>query len=138
MCHDDWSELPGDGPQPVRDPADLHPLDRLIQRELVMRILQRLTPQERAIAHLRLQGLSDAEIGQQLGLKRISITQRMARAQQRTIDQLPSAAYLLEGRKHQTSRRQPAGPRQQHSLCAWPHDTPSPTDTNARPNRDDT
>jgi DNA-directed RNA polymerase specialized sigma24 family protein len=78
---------------------DLDPLDYVIHRETYRRIIEGLTPLELMIAWLRVTGHTDGEIAEYLHMDRAAICMRMARAQQRLASQLPSAAYLLEGRQ---------------------------------------
>ncbi len=80
-------------------PGDLEPLERLILRENCLEILRSLQPLERTIAALRLEGLSDAQIGQILRMDRSTITRHLTRAQERIMRQLPHAASLLAGRQ---------------------------------------
>lgn len=85
-----------------------HPLDELIARESCAEILSLLRPGELVIAALRLRGLDDAQIGEQLGVDRSAISQCMGRAQQRIAAQRPDLAGLLTGRRMSPSVRQPA------------------------------
>jgi hypothetical protein len=78
---------------------DLEPLERLILRENCLDILRNLEPIELTIAALRLEGLSDAQIGQLLGMARSTVTRQLARAQERILRDLPFTAGLLAGRQ---------------------------------------
>jgi hypothetical protein len=80
-------------------PDDLEPLERLILRENCLEILHSLQPLERTIAALRLEGLSDAQIGQILRMNRSTITRHLTRAQERIMSDLPHTAGLLAGRQ---------------------------------------
>jgi len=73
-------------------------LDRVVERETFAEILACLTPQELAVAALRLEGLSDAEIGILLGTSRQAVRQRLAKAQMRIIYTRPELAPALRGR----------------------------------------
>lgn len=73
-------------------------LDRVVERETFAEILVCLTPQELAVAALRLEGLSDAEIGTLLGMSRQAVRQRLAKAQLRIIYTRPELAPALRGR----------------------------------------
>ncbi len=89
-----------------------HPLEELIAREACAEILSLLQPDEFLIAVLRLHGLEDAQIGERLGIDRLSVSQRMIRAQQRIAAQRPDLGDLLAGRRMHPSLRQP-DPRSQ-------------------------
>ena len=80
-------------------PDELEPLERLILRENCLEILHSLEPLERNIAALRLEGLSDAQIGQILRLDRSTVTRYLTRAQERIMRQLPHTTGLLAGRQ---------------------------------------
>jgi DNA-binding CsgD family transcriptional regulator len=86
---------------------DLDPLDYAIHRENYRRIIEGLTPFELTIAWLRVTGHTDGEIAEHLHIDRTTVCHRMARAQQRLANQLPSAAYLLEGRQRDRRSRGP-------------------------------
>lgn len=125
-------------------PEELEPLDRIILRETTLDILHCLDSRELVIAALRLEGLNDGQIGKMLGVDRAAVSLRMARAQQRIIDQIPGAAHLLAGRQLERGVRPPANtPLERGWICnwtnpdAWPEDTPSPV-TSSRPTGDDT
>jgi len=110
-------------------PDDLEPLERLILRENCLDILHSLEPIERTIAALRLEELSDAQIGQLLGMARTTVTRHLTRAQERIMREQPDTAGLLAGR--QPDR----GPLplveailEQGWICDWddPDDWPEP------------
>lgn len=129
----------------MSDEEELDPLDCLILRETTVAILRCLAGPERIIAALRLEGLNDTQIGQLLGVDRAAVGLRMARAQQRIMDEIPGAAHLLAGRRLLRGVHPPIGvPLERGWICdwthgdAWPGDLPSPTSTNARPTGDDT
>ena len=108
-------------------PDELGPLERLILRETCLDILHSLEPGERTIAGLRLEGLSDAQIGLILGLARSTVTRCLTRAQERIMREMPHAAGLLAGRQPDHS---PASPveelLEQGWICDWsdPDDWP--------------
>lgn len=73
-------------------------LERVIERETFAEILACLTPEELAVAALRLEGLSDAEIGALLGTSRQAVRQRLTKAQARIAYTRPDLAPALRGR----------------------------------------
>lgn len=74
-------------------------LERVIEKETFAEILACLTPTELLMATLRLEGLSDAEIGGLLGISRQAVRQRLVRAQARIIHTKPTLAPSLRGRR---------------------------------------
>jgi DNA-directed RNA polymerase specialized sigma24 family protein len=94
------------------------PLAELLQRETFADIIRLLTPEELVIAALRLEGLTDAEIGALLGVGRTAVSQQMREAQARIAAELPQAASLLADRR---PRRRPeheaVPPLQRGWLC---------------------
>lgn len=70
---------------PNTDPTP-NPEQRLLMRERIERAMSGLTPQQRELAQMMAEGLTDAEIGARLGLtkhgarKRITTMRRTARA----------------------------------------------------------
>jgi excisionase family DNA binding protein len=75
------------------------PLQRLIERETFEEIIQQLTCDEMAVALLRLEGLSDPQIGAVLGLTRAAVSLRMQEAMRRIAAETPELAPVLEGRQ---------------------------------------
>jgi len=76
-----------------------HPLERLIEQELFAEIVTRLQPEELLVAVLRLEGLSDVQIGRLLGLTRAGVSFRLKQAQARIAAEDPDLAPLLRGRE---------------------------------------
>jgi hypothetical protein len=73
-------------------------LDRVIEKETFAEILACLTPEELAVAALRLEGLSNAGIGTLLGMSRQAVRKRLIKAQMRIIYTRPELAPALRGR----------------------------------------
>ena len=96
------------------------PLDRLLLRDTFAEILALMTPEEIAVAALRIEGLSDVQIAALLGLEHSTISRRMTRAQERIAAELPEAAHLL-GRRYlpRGSRRSGDVPLEQGLVCNW-------------------
>lgn len=84
------------------------PLQRLIERETLAEITERLTEKEMAVALLRLEGLSDPQIGAMLELTRAGVSLRIQEAIRRISAEVPELAPVLEGR--QICRRWQAEP----------------------------
>ncbi len=82
----------------------LHPLDRLVQQDMFQEIIALLEPEELVVAALRLEGLSDAQIGALLGITREAVGLRLRRACQRIIQLKPDLAPLLRGRRQSRLR----------------------------------
>ena len=80
-----------------------HPLDRLIEQETFAEIVAMLTPKELVVAALRLEGLSDTQIGTLLGSSPSAVRQRLAQAQMRIVRERPELAVVLEERQHSHS-----------------------------------
>ena len=99
-------------PNRFEDPwdPDPTPLEILIQRETFLDILHSLRPRERIIAALRLEGLSEAQIGRLLCVSRTTPNRVMVRAQERLLDQIPEAAGFLAGRRFEPGLRPAAKP----------------------------
>ncbi|MGQ9599768.1 MAG: helix-turn-helix domain-containing protein [Anaerolineae bacterium] len=96
-----------------------HPLDRLVQQDTFQEIIALLEPEELVVAALRLEGLSDAQIGALLDITREAVGLRLRRACQRIIQLKPDLAPLLRGRRQ--SRLRPlvdsAPPLERGWLC---------------------
>jgi excisionase family DNA binding protein len=75
-------------------------LDSLCSRDAVAEILGLLEPLDSLIAYLRARGLTDAQIGDELGMSRQSVWERMNIARQRILVALPELRVALEGRRH--------------------------------------
>ncbi len=73
-------------------------LDRVIEKETFAEILACLSPRELVAAALRLEGLSDTEIGALLGISRQAVRQRLLKARRRIIHTRPDLAPALRGR----------------------------------------
>lgn len=82
-----------------------HPLDRLVEQDTFEEIIALLEPEELVVAALRLEGLSDGQIGALLGITREAVGLRLRRACRRIIQLKPELAPLLRGRRQ--SRLQP-------------------------------
>jgi hypothetical protein len=76
-----------------------HPLDRLIEQDTFREILSLLTPQELIVAVLRLEGLSDGQIGALLGITASGVSRRIERARARIIAQRPELGPVLRDRR---------------------------------------
>ncbi len=81
-------------------------LDRLVERESFGEIVALLEPDELVVAALRLEGLSDSQIGRLLGVTRASVSYRIQAASRRIMEQQPDLAPLLRDRR-QPSQRAP-------------------------------
>ena len=75
------------------------PLDVLVFQETMAEALAALRPGEWVIALLRLEGLSDGQIAQLLGIHRNTVRRRMQKAQERIAREIPEIASFLSGRK---------------------------------------
>jgi hypothetical protein len=101
-------------------PDELEPLDLLILRENCLDILCCLEPDEMVIAGLRLEGLSDVQIGQILGIDRTTVSRYLSRAQERIMRELPYTAGLLAGRQPERGNLPPIpGLLEQGWICDW-------------------
>lgn len=76
-----------------------HPLDSLVQRDTCHEILSLLTREELIVAVLRLEGLSDSQIGALLGITTSGVSRRIERARVRIVAHLPELAPMLRGRR---------------------------------------
>jgi DNA-binding CsgD family transcriptional regulator len=76
-----------------------HALDRLIERESFAEIVTLLQPEELLVAVLRLEGLSDVQIGRLLGITRAGVSFRLKQARERISAEAPDLAPLLRGRE---------------------------------------
>ena len=78
--------------------ADDGRLDGLLRADSLNEILRRLTPEEALMALMRLNGKTDEEIAELLGVDRTTVTKWMLQARDRIARELPEAAPWLEGR----------------------------------------
>lgn len=76
-----------------------HPLDRLIEREAFAEIVASLGPGELLVAALRLEGLTDRQIGALLGVTRATVSYRLQQARRRIMAERPDLAPWLRGRQ---------------------------------------
>jgi excisionase family DNA binding protein len=98
-----------------------HPLDQLVQRDTFGELLALLEPEELVVAALRLEGLSDTQIGDLLGIGRAAVSRRMERARERIIRALPELAVVLRDRgqpRHKPARND-TPPLEHGWLCHW-------------------
>lgn len=97
-----------------------HPLDRLVARDSFAEIMALLEPEELIIATLRLEELTDAQIGEILGIPRGAVNQRMHQASQRIMQQRPDLGDLLAGRRPRgASATRAPRPLEQGYICRW-------------------
>jgi DNA-directed RNA polymerase specialized sigma24 family protein len=82
-------------------------LNRVIEKETFAEILECLTAEELLAAVLRMEGLSDTQIGALLGLSRQAARQRLNKAQTRIIRTRPDLAPALRGRRLANSETEP-------------------------------
>jgi DNA-directed RNA polymerase specialized sigma24 family protein len=100
--------------------AEMDPLERLIRQETFAEVVAAMTPEEKAIAALRLEGLSDRQIGKMLGVYRSEITLCMAAAQVRIAEQVPDARDWVLGRQVPRGPRPIRGRPLEHGwICRW-------------------
>ncbi len=94
-------------------------LDRVIEKETFAEILACLTAEELLAAALRMEGLSDPQIGALLGMSRQAVRQRLLKAQVRIVHTRPDLAPALRGRCISHTEAQPtATPPLEHGwLC---------------------
>jgi hypothetical protein len=99
---------------------EMDPLEELVRHETFAEILAVMTQEELVIAALRLEGLTDTQIGWLLGVDRSVISACMTAAQERISEQVPDAAHWVLG------RQLPRGPRasmdrplERGWLCRW-------------------
>lgn len=74
-------------------------LDRLVEREAFAEIVALLEPEELVVAVLRLEGLTDAQIGALLGVTRAGVSLRLRKAGRRIMAERPDLAPWLRGRQ---------------------------------------
>lgn len=86
-------------------------LNRVIEKEIFAEILNCLTAEELLAAALRLEGLSDTQIGALLGLSRQAARQRLQKAQMRIIRTRPDLAPALRGRCPSNTEAEPTPTR---------------------------
>jgi hypothetical protein len=82
-----------------------HPLDRLVEQDTLVEMLALLEPEELLIAFLRLEALSDDQIGTLLDIDRRTVSRRMEQACQRIVEAMPELAPVLRDRRHPPLQR---------------------------------
>lgn len=94
-------------------------LERVIEKETFAEILDCLTAEELLAAALRMEGLSDPQIGTLLGMSRQAVRQRLRKAQVRIIHTKPDLAPALRGRCISQTEAQttPTPPLEHGWLC---------------------
>lgn len=97
-----------------------HPLDRLVARDSFAEIIALLEPEELIIATLRLEELSDAKIGEVLGISKGTVHRRMQQACRRIMQQRPDLGDLVSDR-HPRGATEPRihRPLEQGYICRW-------------------
>jgi len=105
-----------------------HPLDRLVAQDTLREILSLLEPGELVVAVLRLEGLSDTQISDLLGITRSTVGLRIQQARERLIQRLPELAPVLRDRRqpHQKPPSNETPPLEHGWLCRWTDDEPDP------------
>jgi DNA-directed RNA polymerase specialized sigma24 family protein len=78
---------------------ETHPLERLVLEESFAEIVARLQPEELFLAALRLEGLSDVQIGALLDVEPEAVGRCLRRAAGRIAREQPDLAPLLRGRR---------------------------------------
>jgi DNA-directed RNA polymerase specialized sigma24 family protein len=78
------------------------PLDWLIAQETVREILETLAPGQLVVAALRMEGLSNEQIADLLGITHQAVNSRMVKARRRLARELPELAVMIEGRRRYT------------------------------------
>ena len=94
-------------------------LERVIEKEVFAEILACLTAEELLAAVLRMEGLSDPQIGALLGTSRQAVRQRLLKAQARIIRTKPELAPAVRGRciSHTEPQPTPTPPLEHGWLC---------------------
>jgi hypothetical protein len=107
-----------------------HALARLMERESFAEIVVRLQPEELLVAVLRLEGLSDVQIGKMLGITRAGVSFRLKQAQERISAEAPELAPLLHGREQPPGKplRLDPPPLEHGWLCLAEAGPPRPGD----------
>jgi excisionase family DNA binding protein len=86
-----------------------HPaLDRLLARDLLAEALALMKPGELAVAALRADGLTPAQIAELLGIDPTTVYRRLHNAQARIIHDLPELRPFLQDRAHPRCTDDPA------------------------------
>jgi hypothetical protein len=83
-------------------------LEILVWREALAEALTAFRPDELIIVGLRLEGLSDSQIAELLGVHRNTVRNRMQKAQERIAREIPEVASFLAGRKRSAGLGPPA------------------------------
>ena len=86
--------------------ADDGRLDGLLRADSLNEILRRLTPEEALMALMRLNGKTDEEIAELLGVDRTTVTKWMLQARDRIARELPDTAHWLQGRRRPRRRNE--------------------------------
>jgi predicted DNA-binding transcriptional regulator AlpA len=96
-------------------------LERLVEQDTCAEMLALLEPEELVVASLRLEGLSDLQIGALLDTDSRSVAECMDRVRLRIMEALPELAPFLRGRQcpghWPVSRQSP--PLERGWLCGW-------------------
>jgi DNA-directed RNA polymerase specialized sigma24 family protein len=94
-------------------------LDRVIEKETFAEILDCLSPEELLAAALRMEGLSDTQIGSLLGISRQAARKRLQKARMRIIRTRSDLAPALRGRCLANAEAQatPTPPLEHGWLC---------------------
>lgn len=74
-------------------------LERMIAHDTIQEILEALTPKQFVVAILRLEGLSQIEIAELLGVSRSVVYYRLKHAKKRLAARYPELAPVLDGRE---------------------------------------
>jgi len=98
-----------------------HPLDRLVEQETFLEIISLLEPEELVVALLRLEGLSDLQIGRLLGITGSAVCRRIQQARDRISARRPALAPLLKDRRvpRRKAPRNEVPPLEHGWLCRW-------------------
>jgi excisionase family DNA binding protein len=105
-----------------------HALARLVEQDTFAEMLALLEPEELAVVALRLEGLSDAQIGALLDLDRIAVCWRIDQARLRIMQAMPELAVVLRDRRRPSQQlaSQQVPPLERGWLCRWDRDENEP------------
>lgn len=93
----------------------------LIMRETFGEIVDLMTAEELGVARLRLGGVPDDKIAKLLGIREQSVYERMQRARERIVSEIPEMAHFFRGRTLQPGPRcDVAIPLEQGWVCSEP------------------
>lgn len=112
----------------LRPYLDPDPLERLIWQDTLAEILDLMTPYELIIAVLRLEGLTDAEIGEMLGTHRGAVAQHMLDLQEWIVRRKPELASFLSSRQRPSGISRTSAPLERGWLCDWTGQCPEDED----------